>query len=109
MNDAALSVVAHRDRPEDLLVRSRVKEDITRVVASAEVWEDEHADYRYRAIIPREVFATAMADRIRAITYGNFKASVPSNDPQRLEAYHGAYNALVKQYGAYGRPPHDPR
>lgn len=85
LNDSFLSIVAHRDNPEYLLVRSRVKGHIEAVFPTAKVFTDEKADYFYRAEVLREQVSLVIAGRIEAIEYDNFKSSVKD------EALHNAY------------------
>jgi hypothetical protein len=94
LTDAFLSVVENWNDPSTLLVRARLPEDIGRVFPSAEVWEDTDADYRYRAILPRDVVAASIAERIAAIRYDNFKAAV--DDEDRHDAYLSCWSALRK-------------
>jgi hypothetical protein len=75
-NQAFLSVVADRDNPERLLVRSRFRDDIASVFPDAEVSETPNADYRFRAFLPRQVVSSRLADAVGQIDYPNFKGSV---------------------------------
>jgi len=75
-NRSFLSVVADRDNPDRLLVRARRSGDIEAVFASAKVLMTPHADYRYRALIRRQIVADAMAQCVESIEYPNFKDSV---------------------------------
>ncbi len=101
LNDSYLSVVQHRDLPGALLVRSRVKGDIERAVPGAKVFEDLEADYRYRAVVDREAFKTALCQAVDRIDYDNFKGSI-HNDPKRHEAATAVWQVLAQRYGAYG-------
>jgi hypothetical protein len=83
LNDAALSVVAHRDDAGCLLVRARMAGDIERVFPQT-VLENAGTDYRYRATVPRQQVADRIADSIAAIDYRNFKNSC---GPARHDAY----------------------
>jgi hypothetical protein len=85
LNDAFLSIVAHRDDPDALLVRARRQGDIERTFPGAAVSETPAADYRYRATLPRQKVADALAATVAGIDYPNFKASVA--DPDRHDAY----------------------
>lgn len=98
LTDALLSIVAHRDRPADLLVRARFDGDIEAVFPDAVVSETPAADYRFRATLPREVVARAIAERAAAIDYPNFKATLPHRtraDLARADAYHAAHSAAL--------------
>ena len=98
-NDSFLSVVAHRDRPDYLLVRSRVAGDIERAVPGAETFEDSTADYRYRAVVPREAFRAAMAEAVDGIDYDNFKGSIAPSDAARSAAYHEVWGVVARVFG----------
>lgn len=102
-NDSFLSVVAHRDRPGWLLVRSRIKGDIERAIPGAQVYEDETADYRYRAEVTREQLKEALLGAVDRIDYPNFKGSVAPSDTARHEAYLDVWQAMARRFGAYGR------
>ena len=80
-----LSVVADLDDKDRLLVRARVAGHIEAVFPEAKVFTDEHADYYYRALLPRKTVADAMAQSVESIAYPNFKNSV--SDP----ALHASY------------------
>lgn len=92
--DAFLSVVAHRSRPDDLLVRARAKGDIERVFPFAAVFEDESADYRYRAVIARAIVARRMAEVAESVSATNFKGAVREDD--RHDAYLEVWGAMAR-------------
>jgi len=75
-NKGWLSIVAHRDKPEYLLVRARKPEHITEIWKNADVYENENADYYYRADILRQEVARIIGYTIVDINYDNFKNSV---------------------------------
>jgi hypothetical protein len=100
LQESFLSVVAHNKQPENLLVRSRIRGDIERAIPTAEVFEDLNADYRFRCIVAREVFAKALADAAMGIDYNNFKSSV--RNPARHDAYMSVWGAMANHFGAYG-------
>lgn len=92
MNDAFLSVVAHRTDERMLLVRARVAGDIERVFPGVAVGETPDADYRFRTLLPREVVAGAVAAAVGCIDYDNFKNSVADDD--RHAAYSDCWYAM---------------
>jgi hypothetical protein len=73
---AYLSVVQDRTNPDMLLVRARVKGDIEKHFPDSITTETPDADYLYRANIPRQEVATAIARIATDIDYSNFKNSV---------------------------------
>lgn len=93
LNNAFLSIVAHRDQPDNLCVRARVAGDIEAVFPGAEVTHTPNADYAYRSVLSRALVAQDIAINIRhAINYDNFKNSVSDND--RHEAYLRCWGAM---------------
>ena len=76
LNNAMLSIVAHRRKPDTLLVRARVKGDIEAVFPQVAVFSLTNADYHYRAEVPRSEVAAALAQQIQEMAYDNFKRSV---------------------------------
>ncbi len=92
VKDAFLSIVKYAEDPTALLVRARIKGDIERIFATAAVTETSHADYRFRAVIPREEVARAIAEEARKINYTNFKDSVKEED--RHDAYMNCWSIM---------------
>lgn len=84
LNDAWLSIVADRDDPEYLLVRSRKRGAVADIFGQGE-YEDLEADYQFRQFIHRDHVAGVMAREVQRVTYDNFKNSV--KDPQLKMAY----------------------
>ena len=87
LNNSFLSIVENRNNSLELLVRARVKGDIEIVFPGAETFEDLHADYRYRALIKRDLVAKALASQVSEINYDNFKNSISKDEYQRHDAY----------------------
>lgn len=79
-NKAFLSVVDKSTQKGCLLVRARRMEHLKAVFPYAKVRETFGTDYRYRADIPREAVAEAIAEQIRGVDYTNFKDSVLDHD-----------------------------
>jgi hypothetical protein len=76
LNDAMLSIVAHKDNDDLLHVRARVKGDIEAVFPHAKVLETPNGDYKFRADVERWKVADRMGDLVAGINYTNFKNSV---------------------------------
>jgi hypothetical protein len=93
LSDAFLSIVESNNDPRTLLVRARAKEDLHRVFPDAPVSENPDRDYRFRAAVPREEVAQALAACVRGLAYGNFKDSVPEKD--RASAYLGVWQRML--------------
>jgi hypothetical protein len=88
LSDAFVSIVAHREEPDALMVRARRAGDLERVFPGCEVTRTPRADYLFRATIPREDVAAALAREALRIGYPNFKDSVPD------DALHSAYSGF---------------
>ena len=54
LNNAFLSIVENRNNKDELLVRARIEGDIERVFPEANSFQDEQADYKYRAFVLRK-------------------------------------------------------
>jgi len=78
-NTGFLSVVAHRDKKDTLLVRGRRSGEIESIFPKANVYEMDNADYYYRSEIKRDEVARVMANQVQDIGYDNFKSSVSDN------------------------------
>jgi hypothetical protein len=79
-----VSIVAHRDDKDLLLVRARVRSDLEDFLGAGTkhvIEETPDADYRWRAIIPRgDVGLLIGAYVYRDLTYDNFKDAVEGRD-----------------------------
>ena len=96
-----IAIVAHRGKPECLMVRARVRDHITSMWPDAEVYTlDVPHDYQYRADILREDVAEAMRVYTENIDYSDYKNSISDSD---------LYDALVKIWTVlvrtFGRGP----
>ena len=80
MNNSFLSIVENKDNSDQLLVRARVKKDITKIFPSAKIVYMRNADYQFRSFIDREIVADVLRGKILDINYGNFKNSVTSEN-----------------------------
>lgn len=96
---AFISAVAHRHMPGHLMVRARLAGDLEDFFGpKVEVIETRLADYRFRTVVPAEVFAAALVAAASEIDYPNFKGSI--SDRNRHDAYLGcwwAMNSLQEQ------------
>lgn len=104
LSGSFLSIVDKGDATgQTLLVRARKAGDIGAVFPDAEVIEGAGTDYRYRARIDRERVAQAMADQVRGIRYGNFKATV--KDRERHDACMRVWDVMYafQEGGVRGR------
>ena len=92
--NSMLSIV---EKPGDakagtLTVRARVAGDIEAVFPDAVVKRNGGTDYRYRAVLPRELVAKAMHDAVMNLNWSNFKGAV--KDQKRHDAYMRVWQAM---------------
>lgn len=103
--DGFASVVAHRDRPDHLLVRARAEADLENLcrVASEEgvsgfdpvgIFSLDAADYRWRLEVRRDDFAALAAALVGRIDYDNFKSRVSRRDSERAHLYMDVWSVL---------------
>ena len=85
LSNSFISVVADRENPDKLLVRSRFPDDITRLFPNAKLFSKPNYDYKYRSLIDRKEVAKVISNQLLNIDYDNFKDSVL--DPIRHNAY----------------------
>lgn len=98
---AMLSIVAHRDKPDTLLVRARFKGDIERVFPRALVKRTPSADYLYRAEVLRREVSEALRDAVGDLHYTNVKGAIPMGDTRRHGAMHDVWQVMFNaQHGA---------
>ena len=93
LSQSFLSIVAVKDKPEILVVRSRISGDIEYVFPEAEVLTDIGSDYKYRAFLSRKRVAEAIATEVMNINYTNFKKSV--NPYNRELAYFDVWARMI--------------
>lgn len=86
------SIVAHRDEPEILIVRARVRGDIERYWPREKVFMTPGFDYLYRAFIPKEVVAGTIGKIVLDVDYGSYKGSLA--DKRRGPWYVSVWSAM---------------
>ena len=96
LNNAFLSIVENRNNKDELLVRARIEGDIERVFPEADSFQDEQADYKYRAYVLRKEVEKMIALKVSEINYGNFKGSISPKDRSRHDAYLRVWSEMYK-------------
>ncbi|WP_019024064.1 MULTISPECIES: hypothetical protein [unclassified Thioalkalivibrio] len=95
--DCAVSIVAHRDHEDSLLVRARLRGDLERFLAGCEeaggVTETPDADYRFRAVVQRSVVGAILSDQAAGMEYDNFKNQVRPDEDLRHSWYYRAWQS----------------
>jgi hypothetical protein len=106
-----ISLVQHRDDPEIMQVRARVREDILMYFPGVEIEMIVGADYLYRANVPRNIVAETVAAEILGYTVTSHvkDVAVQSSQPNayRQSAYYACWRALAEMqpYAPYSRLP----
>ena len=94
------SVVAHADEPSCVLVRARVRADLESlrdVAGPFEVHETRDRDYRFRAVLDRTAWSTALVLMAAEIDYPNFKNAVAEQQGyERADVYARVWFALTE-------------
>ena len=98
--DGFYSVVQQREfcSPDEVVVRSRVREDLDRMLARLErvsvdceepppVLSFVGTDYAYRAVVKRSEWADYLKGAGEGVTYPSFKDRATSGDPARRAVY----------------------
>lgn len=91
-NTGFLSIVAHRELPDTLLVRARRTGEIESIFPNAQTLRTPDADYLFRAVISRNEVAQVIAQQLHDINYDNFKNSV--QDPRLHDAYFDTWSVM---------------
>lgn len=99
LSNAFLSIVSPQagrgvDPRKFLIVRARIGGDIQRAFPGYRVVTGKGTDYRFRAVVPRDVVAKRLADEALSLTYTNFKDS--TKEKFRHDAYMNVWLAMMK-------------
>ena len=76
MENCFVSAVQDRNDPNGLAVRARSQEHLTQLFPTKAIAITPEADYAARVFATKAEFAAVVTERIRAISYPNFKNSV---------------------------------
>lgn len=76
-----------------VMVRSRFKGDLERLLPEAQVVHTPHADYPYRAFIPRTAWVAVVQAQAQEMDYDNFKNAV-HDGTNRDTAYMGVWSTM---------------
>jgi hypothetical protein len=97
------SIVAHRTKPETVLVRGRCEKDVQEFqrragIRAEKVFEDWGADYPYRLELPKVAAAKVLMDATLSLNYDNFKNRVArAQGWERSNTYHDVWAVLADQ------------
>jgi len=91
-----VSIVQHRERPDDVLIRARVKKHLERLFPhkAEEIYADSDADYKYRLLVSKKELAEVLSAYIlQSLDYDNFKAAQEPDDPAWSRFLHEVWGA----------------
>ncbi|TFV96172.1 hypothetical protein E4S40_08080 [Algoriphagus kandeliae] len=91
-----ISIVQHRDMPDQVLLRARVKKDLESLFPSEEIIATPEADYGFRVFVSKEKAVEIISKQVMDIDYPNFKnaiAKIP-NQRDKLDAYHDIWGVM---------------
>jgi hypothetical protein len=106
------SAVEHRKDPNTVIVRARVRKDLEAARNLIEdaadrrrhrIYVDNTADYPYRLDLPKDIWASVVAQLAHDIDYDNFKDAVKARQgKKRASVYMDVWTALAKLEGPPG-------
>lgn len=110
------SIVVGRAPGDVVCIRARSKAHLLALAASypqydlADIIEDESRDYRYRAVLARDLLPELMADIASDVDYTNFKSAAQiamPDDPKYVAAMHNVWSAManIQPTPPYGPAP----
>lgn len=90
------SIVQHRDFPDQVLIRARVKKDLESIFDPSRIVFTPDGDYQYRVFLNKAEAGKIFLDKMMKIDYSNFKNHVAQNPEQRdkLDAYHEIWRVM---------------
>ena len=95
-SEGFISVVAHNEKPDTLLVRARDEDSLLSLVEAtgATLRHTPSNDYPYRIEALREAFSAWVADQVSNLDYTNYKAHMWSERPEFGDALHDVWVAM---------------
>jgi len=100
-----ISIVQHRDDPEYMLVRARVREDLVEAFPDHEIEDDPKADYRYRVKVGRSSVGLYLLEELDQVDYDSHAKEnmTKAKEPGRYKAYMNVWHDLLElQPGGIG-------
>lgn len=94
------SIVQHRDDPEQVLVRSRVKKDLAEIFPEERILHTPGADYHWRVFASKNEVSDILLRQMTELDYPNFKGKIAKTPSQedKLSAYHHIWS-VMHDYG----------
>lgn len=97
-SEGFVSVVAHSEKPDTLLVRARDEDSLLSLVEAtgATLRHTPSNDYPYRIEALRQAFSAWLADQVLDLDYTNYKAHMWSERPEFGDALHEVWVAMYQ-------------
>ena len=94
--DGFISVVAHSEKPDTLLVRARDEDSLLSLVEAtgATSRHTPSNDYPYRIEVLRTAYSAWLGDQVSNLDYTNYKAHMWSERPEFGAALHDVWAAM---------------
>ncbi len=91
-----VSIVQHRDKPDQVLFRARVRKDLESLFPGEKIMVTPDADYGYRVYVSKQEAVEIITQQVMEIDYPNFKNAIAQNPEQRdkLSAYHDIWGVM---------------
>lgn len=91
-----ISIVQHRDKPDQVLFRARVRKDLESLFSENEIIDTPEADYGFRVFLSKQRAVEIISRQVQEIDYPNFKNAIAQNQEQRdkLHAYHDIWGVM---------------
>jgi hypothetical protein len=101
------SAVEDRNDRDLIIVRARVRDDLVQLRKILDmhsrrkpnILETPDADYPFRMVLARGVWASALSKMALGIDYDNFKDAVKAKDPKRADVYLTVWSNLRARLG----------
>jgi hypothetical protein len=94
-----ISIVQHREQPDTVLVRARVKKHLERLFPhnAEKIYADNGADYKHRLEMNKKELAEVVSAYIlHNLEYDNFKASQETDTPSWMRFLHAVWAEGLK-------------
>lgn len=91
-----ISIVQHREYPDQVLFRARVRKDLESLFPQEEIISTPEADYGFRVFVSKQEAAAIISQQVMDIDYPNFKNAIAQtpNQKDKLHAYHDIWGVM---------------
>jgi hypothetical protein len=101
--DGFASITQHRDNPDLLIVKTRVKGDLAKMFGAGHRLIEAGSDYAFRALVNRSDVAHGSVRMVAEIDERNFKQTV--TDKRRMPYYFQIWETLCDMQDAFAQSP----